>query len=175
MNTEKHSGSRNTAARHRRDMKKLNILGIVIVAGLLAAVAAVYAADEITINEYIKVANGEFDLTRNVNQYKVSQYGRSADYHIQSIASSVWEEVSVIADVSSNGYSFFRNLETNRAFYIDIGVRDVVGAVTNRKAFMRLYGSDVALLPLHVTNTLWAQAFTTNAEGSSLEVWINER
>ena len=148
-------------------MKKL-----LISIGIIALVAvAVYAADEITISTKLVVANGQFENTRSIQQYKVTQFGKSADLHTQTIASNAWEQITVVADVQTNSYSHFRMLTTNRAYYIDLGV--ISGLTT--QSVMRLYGSDVAVLPLHPTNAIWASAYCDPTTPALLEVWINGR
>ena len=153
-------------------MKRKVIAVLVLV---LACVFAVIAADEITINNYMRVLNGNFDLTRNIAQYKVSQAGLFADLHVQRVLSNAWEEISVISDITTNGYAFFRMITTNRNYYIDVGVQRTGSGYTNQTALMRLYGSDTAILPLHPTNKLYATAFTLDANGADLEVWINAK
>jgi hypothetical protein len=157
------------------------------IAGLLGLVGIiVLAEDEITLNEYMAVANGAFNLTRNVNQYKVTQLGNSSDYHIQSVQSNAYEQITVVSDVATNGYAFFRMLTTNLARYIDIGPRALDATYTNGPGatytnfmpFMRLYGSDVATLPLHPTSAIYAQGGTTETNqvpNYELEVWVNEK
>ena len=141
---------------------------------LMFALAAI-AADEITVNAYLKVSKGVFELTRSINQYKVSQFGRSSDHHIQVIGSNTWEQVTIIADVATNGWTFCRNLNTDRASYIDLGVRSTGSGYTNHTAFARLYGADIGIIPLHPTNSFYASSFSTNSGGINLEIWVNEQ
>lgn len=141
----------------------IGILVLPVVAGV-----CVWAADEITITALLKVDNGEFALQRNVSNHKVDQAGTSMDYHIQVIGTGTHEEVTVIADVSSNGVAWIRNLTTNTDRYVELGAE---GASTNFLPILRLYATEFQLVRFNPTNSLYAKA---SAGDVNLEVWINE-
>ena len=146
-------------------MKKI-LLGI-----LAIGTAAAFAADEITITTYLAVKNGAFEYMKNISQLRRDQATLGSSMNVQSIQTNAAELIVIAADVATNGYSFFRNVTTNTDRVIDVGITD-----TNFTAMMRLEAGDVALLRLHPTEALYAQAVRvsgTNAiTGVDLENWI---
>ena len=137
------------------------------------AAAALWAADEITVTTYLKVDNGTFEYTKNVNQLRRDQANLGSSMNVQSIQTNAAELLVVAADVTPYGYGFFRNVTTNTDRVIDIGPTD-----TNFTPVIRLEAGDVALLRLHPTEPLYAQAVRTSGTqtvaGVNLEHWILE-
>jgi len=145
----------------------VNVCASVFLLGLMG----VWAADEIRATAILKIANGEFDLTRSANNQTFDQTGTSMDYHIQSVGTAAQEQVTVISDVSSNGWAWFRNITTNTDRSVDVGAQVVNGASTNFVPFIRLLASEFCILRLHPTSNIWAKA---NVGAVNLEAWINE-
>lgn len=131
----------------------------------LAFVPAAGLADggtnALTMNFYLSLDHDELEATESVQSYLVDQLGDSLFGIVQSIQTGAYEQISVPADVATNGYSFWRCTATNRTRWVDIGARVVTPGDTNFVAFGRLFGSDSALISLHPTNGLWAQAGTS--------------
>ncbi len=144
-------------------------LGAVLacVAGLAGALVA---SDEITLNAYMNVLKGNFDLTRQVTGGKITMNGNNIDYHIQTIPTSDWSVVTVIADVKTNGYSWIRNLTTNATRYVEIGYRYADASVTNYGAVLRFYAGEFGMARF-TTNPIQARAY--GGGSVDLEVWIN--
>ena len=152
----------------------MKILAMMLAIGASLALAAI-AADEITVTTYMKVDNGYYQFTKNIPGLKVDQLGDSMQASIQSIQTGAWEQVVISnADLATNGYSFFRCTDTNTDRWIDVGNK--IGG--NYVANQRYYAGDVAVIPLHPTNTVWATAgstYTGAVAGVNLEFWNNER
>lgn len=144
-------------------------LGAVLacVAGLAGVLVA---SDEITVNGYINVLKGNFNLTRQVSSGKITMNGGNIDYHIQTIATADWSVVSVISDVKTNGYSWIRNLTTNTTRYVEIGYRYADANVTNYGAVLRFYAGEFGMCRF-TTNPIQAKAY--GGGSVDLEVWIN--
>jgi hypothetical protein len=128
---------------------------ILIMGALVAGVAI--AANEVTVNTLLRIKNGAYDVQRTVNMLD-SQATSSADQGIMN-ATPVATAIP-ISNVVTPKWSYIRNLSTNTAQYIDV------------TCTIRLYGNDVAVMPIGNTNIqATAQAGTTN----KLEYWINEK
>jgi hypothetical protein len=139
---------------------------IAVLIGMLAF--AVFAADEISLTTFLKVNNGEFQLERRISNQKIDQANNSMSYNIQSIGTSTHEQISIIVDVVTNGISYFRNITTNTDRTVDIGRQGTSGVFY---AFARLKATEVAVLRLHPTNTIFAKA---NGGAVQIEAWIIE-
>lgn len=147
---------------------------IAIVATLTLG-AALWAADEITVNTYLKVKNGYFEYIKNVNQLKRDQTGTGSSMAVQNIQTNTHELLVIAADAPTNGYAFFRNVTDNTDYAIDVGGQDTSGTFI---AVMRLEGGDIGLCRLHPTTPLYALGVdlsgTNILAGVDLEYWINE-
>ena len=118
-------------------------------------VLAAWGADEITVTALLKVDNGYFELLRNESNYRVTQTGTAADYGIQAIAVAPTNNLN-IANVTTPGYCFFRNLSTTT---------NVIVTLT-----LKLRPGDIAVLPALSTNIdAYCEGGTAN-----LEYWVNE-
>lgn len=127
----------------------------------------------VSIDLFLRVENGNFDYTRSVSGFQVNQVGTSSDLHVQEIGTNTHELITIVSDVSTNGYSFFRNITTNANRYIDVGVQDTNSTFI---PFMRLLPNEPAILPLHITNSIYAIGNSnTNGGLANLEFWVNER
>jgi len=162
-------------------MSKKIRMAIAVTSMLVSAIMfAAIAAEEVTVTTLLRVKNGQYDQQKNVANLKVDQGGNTMSASIQNIQTGAWEVISISADVTTNGYAFFRNLSDRTNNYIDVGTgalsTNTGGAVvTNFSAFMRLGAKQTALMPLHITNLVYARAFSTNAStGLPLENWINQ-
>jgi len=167
-------------ARYEHMRSRTRTLAVLV---LLNIAAWSWAADEITLTQYLRVKNGVFDQTKNVAQLKVDQLGKSMTAQIQVITSNNWQLVYVGPDVATNGYAFFRNNTTNVDRWIEVANRAIftnsdATAITNYCSFMRLRASEPQMMRLHPTNALYARAYGTNdiaiSAGLNLEYWINE-
>lgn len=128
---------------------------IIVMVGLVAGIAI--AANEVTVQTFLKIKNGAYDVQRTVNMLD-SQTTSSADQGIMNATPAA--TAIPISNVTTPKWSYLRNLSTNTAQYIDV------------TCTVRLYGNDVAVMPLANTNIqATAQAGTTN----KLEYWINEK
>lgn len=113
------------------------------------------AANEISINAFLKVANGDFTLQRNVQNLQRDQIGRSMTYGIQNITTAT-NPLTIGTDVGIGGYSFFRNIGTQSTVFVQVD-------------FM-LKPGDLAIVRVASTNIL---TFTTNGT-TDFEYWVNE-
>jgi hypothetical protein len=128
-----------------------------------------WAADEIAVTALLKVANGEFSLERRAQNVKFDQTNQSSSYNIQNIGTASAEQITIIADVATNGWAYFKNLSTVATQTVDIGVQDTGSTFI---AFIQLKGTEIAMLRLHPTNNIYAQA--TGGIAVNLEAWVNE-
>lgn len=136
---------------HKNIKRLLWIAGV----GCILAIGTILMAEPLTINTYLDVNNGNFKLTRNVQQYKVQQLGVAMDYGIISLSVTATNTLP-ISNVTTPRYCYFRNLSTNDGIYVTLT--------------MYLRSNDVALLPLASTNVA---AYA--AEGTpELEYWFNQ-
>lgn len=150
--------------------------GIALFAFLASMLATKALAEgEIIINSYMKVDKDDYDQLINVQGYTTDMLGDSMAQGIQAIQTNTHEQIIIPADVATNGYSWFRNVTTNRDRWVDLGVQD---ASTNFIAMIRLNGSDIAgPLPLHPTNNIYARggSTTSGVSGINLQFWIVEK
>jgi len=125
------------------------------------------ATNAITATALLKVARGEYDVQVNKSNKTFNQFGKNADSRVQTIGTSGPQDISIISDVATNGWAMFINLSTNTSHWVDIGT-------TNGSywAFSRLQAREFAVLPLHPTNSLSAQAYGAEV---NLQIWVNER
>jgi hypothetical protein len=148
--------------------KRIIDVGIIATAMLLGVLAIVaQAADEITVTSLLKVDNGEFTLERRIQNQKIDQTGSSMSYNIQTIGTGTHEQITIIADVATNGVSYFRNITTNTNTTVDIGT--ATGGVFC--AFIRLKATEIAIMRLHPTNNIYSRA---NGGAVQIEAWVNE-
>jgi hypothetical protein len=134
--------------------KKRKWITLAVCVLALAGVVA-YATGEIKVTALLQVENGQFSLTRKVSNYSVDQTGVAFDYGIQSVAVGSTNALN-IANVSTPGYCFFRNLDATNDIYVTLTVK--------------LRAGDTAVLPVAGTNmTVYSTAGTNN-----LEYWVNE-
>jgi len=126
---------------------------------LFVILLAAHAADEITATAKLKVENGYFEGERVINNVDFDQGASGSDWHIQQIGTNS-EAITVVSDVSSNGWALFRMLSTNSGEYVDVSLT------------LRLRPGYFFLGPLHPTNAINAQASTN---GMNLDVWINNQ
>ena len=127
---------------------------------LLLGCAVLFAADEIQVTTKLYVQNGDFQLERDPGRVEIDQDNLGSDYHIQTIGTGSTEVVTVSADVTTNGWAWFRNVTTNEDRWVDIDVT------------IRMYAGEMALLRVHPTNEITAQAYTEEVKA---EVWINQK
>jgi len=161
----------------RKYFKKRDTVAILTAALALAAIA-VMAADEVTVTQILRVRNGDYDQSKNISQFRADQIGRSMTAQIQSIQTGAWEQVTIGADVSTNGWSYFRNITTNTDRWIELACKFASTNDTGYVAIVRLDASYPAMFNMHPTNTLWARAYGTNGisiTGVNLEYWVNEQ
>lgn len=117
---------------------------------LFASVAM--ATDEVTVTAQLKVDNGAYDVTRQVQQLKVSQATQRSDAGIVGTSSST--NALPILNVTTGGYSFFRNLGSN---------------TVTLQVYVLLKSNDVALIRVASTNIPY---YATGGTGA-LEYWVN--
>jgi len=157
-------------------MTKENIPLIVLIALLTVVGVAgyLYAANEVTVTTYLKVTKDNFDLTRNVSNQRFDKNGDASSYAIQGIGTNSHEALSVVADLSTNGWAFMRCTPTNQDRWVDIGVQDSNSVFL---AFLRLKGGECGVFKLNPSATVYAQggsSATTAVPTVDLEFWINQ-
>lgn len=135
----------------KHGIKKL--LAIVLMA-LVVGGGIGYAA-EITVTALLKVVNGNFSLTRTVSNYQVDQTGTAVDYGIQSVAVGATNNLN-IANVSTPGYIWLRNLDLTNDVYVTLTVK--------------LRAGNIAIVPVSSTNMTTYSTAGTN----DLEYWVNQ-
>jgi len=118
--------------------------------------AALYAANEITVNATLKVDNGGFSSDRNVSALRITQNAQGSSHVIQEIATNAAVAVTVASDVTAKGLTFCRNITTNSTRYVVLGPVD---ASTNLVPFVRLNASEVACFRLQTNATVYALAY----------------
>lgn len=124
---------------------------LLTMAGMLA-VTLCFAADEVQVTAILKVDNGAYQITRQVQQLKADQTTQRSAAGI--VGTSAATNALPVSTVSTGGYSFFRNLGTN--------------TVTLR-VWAQLKPEDVALFRVSSTNILHSATGGTGA----LEYWVN--
>ena len=146
---------------------------LVVILALVMSLAT-YAANEVTVTTFLKVAKDNFELTRNVANQRYDKAGTASAYNIQAIGTNAHEALDIVADLNTNGWAFMRCTVTNLDRYVDIGVQDSNSAFL---AFLRLSGGDMGVFKLNPTATLYAQGGTSNTNvipTVDLEFWINQ-
>ena len=82
-----------------------------------------FAANEITANFTMKVTKGNLDITRvSASQYTLVAANPNVAGLTQNITTNAAGEAITLGDVTTNGVAWFRNLNTNQTFYVEIGV-----------------------------------------------------
>lgn len=124
-------------------------------------------ADEITVTQRLQVNDGNyFKVDRHITGLKndlTVATGTPGDRGIQEIGYAAHELLVVSADLDTQGWAYFRNLDTTN--YVEIGVQDSDNSFT---AFVKLIAGNSALFPL-ATGTIYAQASSVGAAAVSLE------
>ncbi len=139
----------------------------VLLAALLS-VSAAYAANEITAQVSLKATKGYLDMTRGVNaQWTLTQTPATYSAGVQLISTNPVQ--ITVGDVTTNGWSWFRNNSTNNT--MNLGTSPDSG--TNVAPLIKLKPGWYALVPLS-TSTVWAVCPTvaTNETSSALEKLI---
>lgn len=127
------------------------ISAAVLIAAMLALTAG--AADEIAATVSFKVTKGYLDFTRAVNAtWTITAASPNVAGQTQLIG--LTPEQVTIGDVTTAGWSFFRNL--NASNVIEIGAVD---ASTNFLPLIKLKAGEYALMRMG-TNFWYAKAFT---------------
>ena len=121
-------------------------------------------ADEVTASAYLRVENSGGAFERYEAKTEFDQTGTNATYCIQEIGTSA-ENLTVVADIGSNGWGFFKNLHSSAS--IEIGV-DVSATFY---PFVKLLAGEFALIPLADSITVQGKASAT----ADLEYAIFER
>jgi len=146
---------------------------------MLLASAAFAETGTVTITMTIRVQNQNYTDTRSVTKYTKQQNADHGSAVIQSIQTNAWEQLTIAADVATNGYTFARCLSTNKLDWVDIGTQITVEGTNFNVALLRLEGGgDPMIVQLHPTNSVYALAGSTwtNNEitGVNLEFRVNE-
>ena len=129
-------------------------------AALLFAVAAlclsVWASDEIRVTCQLNVENGSFELERRPGTILIDQANQGASDVVQNIGTGTHEEVTIVSDITTNGWAWFRNITTNTDRYVEIGLVDTGSTFI---AFARLESDEICFTRLHPTNAIYAKAY----------------
>ena len=112
-------------------------------------------ANELTVSLSLSVANGNHRETFSVSGLKVDQAAQGSAGGIVAIGTAV--ETLTLGDVTSAGYSGFRNMSTatSGTAYVALGRYDG----TNLHEFCQLKRGDAAVLRLTPTINLGAKAY----------------
>jgi len=136
-----------------------NFIGLTV-AGIVMIAYLALASNEITVNTYLRVNNGSFDLFRSVSGYQVDQTGKAMSYAVSPITDAT-NALAINASVTTAGYAYMRNVGTG-TIYVAIG---------SGAAFLMLNTNDVFLGRMASTNVV---AWTPAGYASILEHWINQ-
>ena len=121
-------------------------------------------ANEITLNLSMSVSKGFLTASRAVQPLRVTMAGTRYSDNGQAIGFAAHEQVVIGADVGTEGYAFFRNLDATN--FVQIGV-DVSGTFY---PFAKLKAGEAAVLRL-ATGTIYAKADTASVD---LAAWVLE-
>lgn len=115
------------------------------------------AADEISVSASLKVDNGYFKFTRNVQNFQIDQTTSSADMGIEAVTAST--NALTFPNVTTPHYLWLRSLDTSttNAIFVTLTVR--------------LEAGDIAVLPVSSTTI---SAYATNGN-ANLEYWLNAK
>ena len=129
-------------------------------------------SNEITVRASLTINNVSLQQAFNPSPISINQASQIASGGVQNIGTATNAEFVALGDVTTAGWSYFRNLNTSTANWIDMGT----GTGSTFVASIRLYGGgEIALLPLHPTNAIAARAFTSSTEANSLQYWVGSR
>jgi len=142
----------------------------------VAIIGSLYAANEVTVSTFLKVSKDNFELTRSVSNLRRDKFGDSSDSAIQNIGTNAHEQLVISADVATNGWAYFRNVNTNVDYNVDVGVQDSNSAFI---AFMRLEPGDTAVMRLTPVQDFYAKGVTSVTNTGinvsvNLDYWVNE-
>ncbi len=138
---------------------------------LLLAVG-VFAANEVNTVLTLKVTDGYWDYTRAINStHSITAQNPNMQGGTVNLSSN-WTVITV-GNVTTNGWSFWRNLNTN-GIYCQVGVSNNVG-MTNPAVFARLEPGESAVIKLDPTASYWARALETSSIAVVLERFIADR
>ena len=114
-------------------------IGIGIGIALFTAVSA-WAASEITANFTLQVIKGNLNIQRTTaGQITLTASDPSVAGLTQSINTNNVGTALTLGDVSTNGVAWFRNMNTNTAYYVEIGRQD---SLTNFLPLVRLNANE---------------------------------
>jgi hypothetical protein len=138
-----------------------------ICAAVMAIGAAAYAANEITAQVALKVVTGYYDQTRAVNaSWSIATTNPNVAGGTQAIGTNAAELVT-IGDVTTKGWSYFRNLGT----MTNVIALGVVDASTNFLEFARLEMGEYGVIRLG-TNSIYAISIGAGEAATVLEKLI---
>jgi len=147
-------------------MKRLAFLVALVLA------IGVYAANEVNTVLTLKVTDGYWDYTRAINStYNITAQNPNMQGGTVNVSSN-WTVITT-GSVTTNGWSFWRNLNTN-GIYCQIGVSNNVG-MTNPAVFARLEPGESTIIKLEPTASYWAMALETSSISVVLERFIADR
>ena len=140
--------------------------GIITAAGLVAAGLA-FAADEITVNASLQVANGYLSDTRRVTNLQVDQSDASSAAGVQIVSTN--EAAVAYGDLVTPGWAIFRNISENtNGVTITLGVVD---ASTNFIAVAEMDNGETAMFRVGASVALWVKS---SVEGEKMDRLILE-
>jgi hypothetical protein len=120
-------------------------------------------ADEVTLTAKLSVSNGNYADSAAQNRNTVDQANIGGIHGVQNIGTTY--EAIALGEVSTEGYAFFRNLDTTN--FVQLGI-DGGASLT---PFIRLNAGETALFRIDAGATLYALADTAAVD---LEVFILE-
>jgi hypothetical protein len=153
--------------------ERTHLKALLAVAIVACTAICLYAANEVTVTTYLKVSKDNFELTRNVANQRYDKNGDATTLAIQSIGTNAHEALSLVADLTTNGWCFMRTVPTNQNQWVDVGIQDSNSVFL---AFLRMKGGEMGVFKLNPTATLYAQAGSSTATVTQvdLEFWINQ-
>lgn len=123
-------------------------------------------SNEITVNVALRAKNGNLDFLFAPGTLLFNQTSQVGAGGIQIIGTATNAELVAVGDVTTAGWTVFRNLDTTN--YIDVGT----GTGTSFVASLRLLAGECAIAPIHPTNVPSARA---NSAACNLQYFILSR
>jgi len=148
--------------------KRITSIASIIISVLAISFCVLsFASDEITVTGLLKADNGSFQSQRNVSNARFDQTTQGFESHIQSIGTNAHELITINADVATNGSFWVKNITTNTAYKVSVGVQDVN---TNFIGFLELEADQFTVGWLTPTNPIYAKA---SGGTVNLEILVN--
>ena len=101
---------------------------ILSIASALMIAGSVIGAGEIVANLTFKVTKGNLDITRvSAGSYTLVEANPNVAGFTQIISTNYAPTLITLGDVATNGVAWFKNLDTNTNYYVELGVTNSAG------------------------------------------------